>query len=154
MSTAVVVLSGPDAALSGTVTFTQEAPDAPTRIQAELKGLTPGKHGFHIHMYGDTTNGCTSTGGHFNPHGKNHGGPDAEERHVGDLGNITAGDDGSAVLDVTDRNVSLAGPHSVVGRAIVVHAGEDDLGLGGHDDSLTTGHAGGRVLCGVIGLKG
>lgn len=75
-----------------------------------------------------------------------------KERHIGDLGNVVAGADGNASLDVSDKLVSLVGEHSVVGRSIVVHAGEDDLGKGGHDDSLTTGHAGGRVACGVIGV--
>ncbi len=40
----------------------------------------------------------------------------------------------------------------MVGRAIVVHADEDDLGRGGFEDSKTTGHAGSRISCGVIGL--
>ena len=46
----------------------------------------------------------------------------------------------------------IAGPYSILGRSIVVHAGEDDLGRGGFPDSKTTGHAGGRVACGVIGI--
>ena len=55
-------------------------------------------------------------------------------------------------MDITDNQIPLTGPNSIVGRAVVVHAGEDDLGKGGHDDSLTTGHAGGRLGCGVVGL--
>ena len=39
----------------------------------------------------------------------------------------------------------------MIGRAIVVHAEADDLGLGGNEGSLRTGNAGGRVGCGVIG---
>ena len=83
-----------------------------------------------MHQFGDTTNGCVSAGAHFNPHGKTHGAPDVEERHVGDLGNITAGDDGVAKVDLTDRLLKLNGPNSIVGRALVVHADPDDLGLG------------------------
>ncbi|KNC47858.1 superoxide dismutase [Thecamonas trahens ATCC 50062] len=138
--------------VTGSISFAQENADAPTTVTVEITGLTPGNHGFHIHQYGDLTEGCKSTAGHFNPFGKTHGAPSDDERHVGDLGNVTAGDDGSVSTSITDAQVTLFGEHSVVGRAIVVHAGEDDLGKGGHDDSLTTGHAGGRVACGVIGL--
>jgi len=123
-----------------------------THCPGEVTGLSPGEHGFHIHVHGDTTSGCASTGGHYNPDGSNHGGPTAPkgERHAGDLGNVTAGEDGVATVSKTASNIPVS---HIVGRAVVVHAGEDDFGLGGHDDSLSTGHAGGRVACGVIGLK-
>jgi len=141
-----------EGSVSGTLTFTQEG-DGPTKVTGQVTGLTPGNHGFHVHQFGDVSAGCGSTGGHFNPAGKEHGGPTADERHAGDLGNIVAGADGTAVVDITDSQVPLTGANSVIGRAIVVHAGEDDLGLGGQNDSKTTGHAGGRVACGVIGLS-
>eukprot|EP01083_Nonionella_stella_P084875 235044_1 len=79
-----------------------------------------------------------------------------ENRHIGDLGNIQANiqadDKGEADLSITDSLVSLTGQYSVIGRAIVVHAGTDDLGQGGFEDSKTTGHAGARAACGVIGI--
>ena len=71
---------------------------------------------------------------------------------MGDLGNVEAGVDGRAVVNFEDAQIKLCGPNSVVGRAIVVHADEDDLGRGGFEDSKTTGHAGSRICCGVIGL--
>jgi len=71
-----------------------------------------------------------TAGAHFNPLGKTHGAPGDEERHVGDLGNISATEEGVAKFDFTDRLLKLNGPHSIVGRALVVHADPDDLGLG------------------------
>eukprot|EP00271_Cylindrocystis_brebissonii_P008240 TRINITY_DN2226_c0_g1_i1.p1 TRINITY_DN2226_c0_g1~~TRINITY_DN2226_c0_g1_i1.p1 ORF type:complete len:303 (+),score=23.29 TRINITY_DN2226_c0_g1_i1:164-1072(+) len=147
---AVAVLTG-SSGVSGTVSLQQEG-SGPTTLTVQLKGLAPGNHGFHIHQFGDTTNGCVSTGPHFNPKGKTHGAPDAEVRHVGDLGNIVAGSDGTVSTTITDSQVTLSGADSVVGRAFVVHEAQDDLGKGGHELSLTTGNAGGRLACGVIGL--
>lgn len=106
-----------------------------------------------MHEFGDNTNGCTSAGPHFNPHGKDHGGPDAAVRHVGDLGNVTAGADGIAKVNIKDKQISLCGEHNIVGRTLVVHADPDDLGLGGHELSKTTGNAGARLGCGVIGIS-
>lgn len=115
--------------------------------EGELFGLSPGLHGFHIHENGDLSDHCKAAGGHYNPMGKNHGAPDVEERHVGDLGNILADEDGLAWVDMEDTVATLEGEFSVMGRAIVIHEGTDDLGLGGEDDSLTTGHAGARAGC-------
>uniref|UniRef100_P81926 Superoxide dismutase [Cu-Zn] n=1 Tax=Halocynthia roretzi TaxID=7729 RepID=SODC_HALRO len=146
---AVCVLVG---SVKGTLNFKQDAIGSCT-VTGEVSGLIPGKHGFHIHEYGDLTNGCTSSGGHFNPFKQIHGAPEDDIRHVGDLGNITADSSGVATVNITDRMISLTGEHSIIGRAVVVHAGEDDLGKGGHEDSKTTGHAGGRLSCGVIGIN-
>ena len=136
----------------GIVRYTQVEGEQ-TRIQARIEGLSKGLHGFHIHEFGNLEKGCISAGGHYNPHGKNHGGPDDEDRHVGDMGNIES-DGKVAVYDRTDRLIMLYGEFSVIGRATVVHAGPDDLGKGGFEDSLTTGHAGARLGCGVIGISG
>jgi len=109
-------------------------------------------HGFHIHEFGDNTNGCISAGAHFNPHDKVHGAPEDEIRHVGDLGNVEAGVNGVAKVNITDKLLTLSGPLSIIGRSVVVHADPDDLGKGGHELSKTTGNAGGRSACGVIGV--
>lgn len=93
-----------------------------------------------------------SAGPHFNPFGKDHGAPNAEIRHVGDLGNVEADASGSAKINITDKFISLSGPLSILGRTVVVHADIDDLGVGGHELSKTTGNAGGRIGCGVIGI--
>lgn len=114
MVKAVCVVRG-DSKVTGTITFNQESENAPTTIDASLAGLTQGKHGFHVHEFGDNTNGCISAGPHFNPFGKTHGAPEDEIRHVGDLGNVVAGADGKATLKVTDNQIKLIGAHSVIG---------------------------------------
>lgn len=80
----------------------------------------PGNHGFHIHEFGDYTGGCVSAGGHLNPEGKEHGGPEDVNRHAGDLGNVVANASGTAVLDITDGQIPLSGPNSIIGRSVVV----------------------------------
>lgn len=83
---AVCVLKS-ESGVSGVVHFSQPASGGPVTINGQIKGLTPGEHGFHIHQFGDTTNGCVSAGPHFNIDPKNHhGGPNKEIRHNGDLG--------------------------------------------------------------------
>lgn len=122
------------------------------QVNGSLSGLKEGLHGFHIHEFGDNTNGCISAGPHFNPNDKEHGGPTDAERHAGDLGNIEANAEGVAKVNITDKQISLSGANSIIGRTVVVHADPDDLGKGGHDLSKTTGNAGGRLACAVIGL--
>ncbi|XP_076444454.1 superoxide dismutase [Cu-Zn]-like [Babylonia areolata] len=150
MAKAICVLSG-STEVKGELIFTQEG-DSPTKVQGEVRGLTQGDHGFHIHQFGDVSNGCASAGSHFNPQEKKHGGPTDTERHAGDLGNIVANEDGTAKVDITDAQIPLSGPNSIIGRCLVVHAGKDDLGKGGDDESLKTGNAGARVACGIIGI--
>ena len=139
---------------SGIIHFKQDASGKPCVITGKLKNLKPGLHGFHIHEFGDTSNGCTSTGGHFNPKKVDHGSPTdpPEKRHFGDLGNVTADASGVANISINDNLVTLVGTESVIGRAVVVHVNQDDLGRGGHATSKTTGNAGGRLACGVIGI--
>ena len=72
---------------------------------------------------------------------------------VGDLGNCLADEKGNAKVEIADKLVQLVGPHSVLGRSIVVYAGEDDQGRGGHENSVTTGNPGPRIAAGVIGLS-
>jgi len=140
--------------VNGVVRFTQEG-DGPVSVTGEISGLAAGQHGFHVHQFGDNTDGCTSAGPHYNPDGATHGAPtDAKgERHAGDLGNVVAGEDGVAKFDLKDSLISLKGDRCIVGRTMVIHADVDDLGKGGHELSKTTGNAGGRLACGVIGLS-
>ncbi|KAL0794724.1 hypothetical protein Bca101_066101 [Brassica carinata] len=130
MGKGVAVLNSSEG-VKGTIFFTQEG-EGKTTVTGTVSGLKPGLHGFHVHALGDTTNGCMSTGPHFNPDGKQHGAPEDANRHAGDLGNIIVGDDGTATFTITDCQIPLSGPNSIVGRAVVVHADPDDLGKGNH----------------------
>ncbi|XP_039123379.1 superoxide dismutase [Cu-Zn], chloroplastic-like [Dioscorea cayenensis subsp. rotundata] len=147
---AVAVLKG-SSNVEGIVNLLQE-PNGQTTVKVRVTGLTPGFHGFHLHEYGDTTNGCISTGPHFNPNKMTHGSPKDKIRHAGDLGNIVANKQGIAETTIVDSQIPLGGLNSVIGRAFVVHELEDDLGKGGQELSLTTGNAGGRLACGIVGL--
>ncbi len=131
--------------VGGTVVFTETADGV--KVRAEITGLTPGTHGFHIHEFGDCSAAdASSAGAHFNPMHKPHAGPDAPERHVGDMGNVQADASGNATLEYVDHQISLTNDeHSAVGRSVVVHAKADDL------KSQPAGDSGARVACGVIG---
>ncbi|MBN2009833.1 superoxide dismutase family protein [candidate division KSB1 bacterium] len=143
---AIVMLEPTDGnTATGTVTFIQT--DKGILAVADVSGLTPGKHGFHIHEFGDVTDlDGKSAGGHFNPTNSKHGGPQSAERHVGDLGNLVADDTGKAHYEWTDSIISFHGENSIIGRAVIIHAGDDDL------KSQPTGNAGARVAHGVIGI--
>jgi superoxide dismutase, Cu-Zn family len=131
--------------VSGTVTFTKSGNGV--KIVAELNGLTPGKHGFHIHEFGDCSDPkAESAGGHYNPTKDPHAGHDAEKRHVGDLGNIEADASGKARLELTDDEMQFTGEKGILGRGLIVHEKADDL------KTQPTGDAGGRLACGVIGV--
>ena len=154
---AVVVLTG-TAGVAGTLTLTQEDPSGATTVVGDITGLEPGKHGLHVHEFGDTTNGCMSTGPHFNPNNMTHGAPTDASRHAGDLGNVIA-DAGGCKFTIKDMQIPLTGKNSIVGRAFVIHELEDDLGKGDNSEigtqgktSSTTGNAGARLACGVVGL--
>ena len=120
-------------------------------VTGTVAGLTAGSHGFHVHADSDIADLCTGAGGHFNPSDVDHAGPDDTLRHKGDWGNIVANSNGDAILNYSYSGVSLEDlTGNIMGRAIVVHAGEDDLGTGGDDGSLATGNAGGRDACCII----
>jgi len=109
----------------------------------------PGKDGsvgFHAHEFGDIRS-CDHTGAHYNPDGKKHGGLSGE-RHLGDFGNINIRN--GRVNQIIYAGVSVK---ELIGRSLIIHDQEDDLGLGDHSTSSETGNSGKRVLCGVIGIR-
>ena len=133
-------------AVEGTCWLQSVGSGSSTRFSYTIKNLTPGPHGFHIHEQADFSRGCASAGPHYNPTKKSHGGPGTAEKHLGDLGNVHANAAGVA-SGWFEEQISLP---DIIGRALIVHADEDDLGLGGHELSSTTGNAGARVSCGEI----
>jgi Cu-Zn family superoxide dismutase len=119
------------------------------RVVTQVRGLSPGRHGFHIHAVGK----CdppefTTAGGHFNPGGKKHGLKNPAGPHAGDLPNLEVGADGTGRQEQVTKLVTLgSGPTSLFdadGSALVVHANPDD------DVTDPTGNSGGRVACGVV----
>jgi Cu-Zn family superoxide dismutase len=129
--------------VSGQVSFREETEGV--RVVADIKGLTPGKHGFHIHEKGDcSAPDFSSAGGHFNPTGMKHGSPTDPEHHMGDFGNITANEQGEARFERVVNWLSFKGTNSFVGKAVIVLEKADDL------QSQPSGNAGGRIACGVI----
>jgi len=147
---------GGDSGVKGTLTLIQGP--GHVRIYGKIFGLEAGPHGFHVHMNGDTGDNCKAAGGHFNPDMNEHSAPTSALRHAGDLGNImTPANSPITGFEFVDEVITLGdgGVRDIANRAIVVHAGEDDLGLGvgeAAEGSKKTGNAGGRVACGIIKL--
>lgn len=129
----------------GTVTFTIDGDKM--KVVANLEGLPPGQHAIHIHEMGDcTAHDGMSAGGHYNPEHYEHGLPTQAKRHAGDLGNLTADNNGKAHYEIVVDNISLVGTKNpILGRAIIVHAQADD-------GSQPSGNAGARLGCALIHL--
>ncbi|MBI4308748.1 MAG: superoxide dismutase family protein [Candidatus Omnitrophica bacterium] len=144
---AKAVISGtmPELKISGEILLNEE--NGGLSVEANLTGLTPGKHAFHIHENGSCADAGKAAGGHFNPDKVTHGympKDGAMRAHPGDMGNIEAGADGKATLNVFLPEVALTeGKYAVLGKSVIVHDKEDDF-------SQPTGNAGGRVGCGII----
>ena len=119
------------------------------RIVAELEDAKPGKHGFHVHEKGDCSNITgESMGGHFAPEGHEHALPEEQgERHLGDLGNVEINQDGEGRLEMTVEKANLKpnDPKSFLGKAVVVHMGEDS-----GKAKQPSGNSGTPIACGVI----
>lgn len=128
--------------VTGTVTF--EVVDKGVLIVGDFEGLKPGLHGFHVHEKGECNHDASSAGGHFNPAGTKHGGPDDKERHAGDFGNVEANAEGKAHYERIDTVIKLEGADSIVDKSIVIHADPDDF------KTQPTGNSGARIGCGVI----
>lgn len=128
--------------VTGSIRFVETGND--TLVDISLRNLSPGAHGIHIHERGDCSSpDALSAGAHFNPTGAPHGGLDGSH-HLGDLGNIVAGADGTVIFNFHVKDLKISGEPNINGRAVIIHAGEDDL------KTQPTGNSGKRVACGVI----
>ena len=135
-----------DSSLTGTAVFTEQ--EGSITLSVELQNADPGVHAIHLHEVGDCSAADgTSAGGHWNPTSEDHGKWGSPPHHLGDLGNVTVSEDGTGVLELVSMGWSMGTgeTNDIVGKAVIVHAGEDDF------TSQPTGAAGGRIGCGVIG---
>ncbi|MBL8489875.1 MAG: superoxide dismutase family protein [Rhodocyclaceae bacterium] len=132
------------AQVRGNVEFRAEG--GSVRVLAQVSGLAPGEHGFHVHEVGDcSAPDATSAKGHFNPAGKPHGHHGGGERHAGDMPNLVADGYGNASISALLGQLSLTeGPSGILGRSVVIHADPDDY------KSQPAGNSGKRIACGVI----
>ena len=143
--TAEIHATADGSSISGIVTL-EDVPGG-VKVTARLAGVPAGPHGFHVHEFGSCVDAGKAAGAHYNPKGSHHGRVQADgvkKAHAGDLGNITAGADGTATLEATIPKVSLTGGrYAFAGRAVVLHEKADDF-------SQPAGNAGSRIGCGVI----
>ena len=134
-----------DSEVSGSAT--SSAADGKVSLTVEVRGAPAGEHAIHIHAVGDcSAPDGTSAGGHWNPTEEDHGQWGTAPHHLGDVGNIQVGDDGSGSISLTTERWSIGTgeTNDVVGKGIILHAGVDDF------TSQPTGAAGERIGCGVI----
>ena len=145
---AIAILgSASGSSLTGTATFTQNG-ETITLI-VEIQNVSPGLHAVHIHEKGDCSAlDGTSAGGHWNPTNVAHGKWGEGEFHLGDIGNITVGEDGTGTIELTTNlwEMGTGSDLDIVGTGIIVHADADDF------TSQPSGNAGARIGCGAIQL--
>jgi Cu-Zn family superoxide dismutase len=147
---ATATLKNADGKEVGKATFTSTK--GGVKIKVTAAGLTPGKHGIHVHAVGKCdAPDFKSAGAHFNPGEKHHGLQNPEGPHAGDLPNLWVGNDGKGKGSFTAKGMTLAeGKGSLfgpAGTAIVIHAAQDD------ERTDPAGNSGERVACGVIEKK-
>ena len=133
--------------VTGKAIFTQDGDDI--MLTVEIQNASPGLRAVHIHETGDcSASDGASAGGHWNPTAEEHGRWGGDSFHLGDLGNIPVGNDGTGYVERTTDlwDMGTGSDRDIVGKAIIVHAGEDDF-------TQPSGDAGGRIGCGVIELE-
>ena len=132
-------------ALTGEGVFTREGEEVVLTVA--VTGVSPGTHAVHLHEKGDcSAPDASSAGGHWNPTSEAHGQWGHAPHHLGDVGNLEVGEDGSGrlVFRAGVWEVGTGGERDIVGHALVVHEKVDDF------TTQPTGAAGGRIGCGVV----
>ena len=135
-----------DSQANGSAIFIREP--AAITVRVSLQNTPPGGHAVHVHETGDCRAAdASSAGGHWNPTGVEHGPWGTPPFHLGDIGNVTVGEDGTGSLNLTTDlwTMGTGADNDLVGKAVIVHASPDDFA------TQPTGAAGGRIACGVIG---
>ncbi|CAH8497417.1 unnamed protein product [Schistosoma turkestanicum] len=136
---------------SGNVYFTKH--DSYLHVTGSVSGLPPDKMlGVHIHEYGALGDDCNDAGPHFNPFNSDHGGLTGQPRHPGDFGNLYVNHGGVMNFNLTVDISSIIEHDGFIGRALVIHEQEDDLGRMGNEGSRKTGNSGKRLTCAVVGI--
>ena len=132
-----------DSSAKGNLKFEQK--EGAVLITGNISGLKPNAwHAFHVHQNGSCADAGNAAGGHFNPTNQPHGMHGAGNHHVGDLPALRSDSKGVALVDVTSESVALSGANSVIGKAVIVHADDDDY------TAQPTGNAGARIGCGIV----
>ena len=145
-ASAIIQGTSPESNISGVLHLEEKKEGL--RIHGEIKNVSPGDHGFHIHEKGSCEDKGNGAGGHFNPHGASHGllsKDGINGAHAGDFGNVTAKANGLVKIDMTFPELNLKSEDlmSIAGKSFILHEKPDDFGQ-------PTGNAGGRIACGVI----
>lgn len=165
---ATAALQTADGNDAGTVTFAEDG-DRVT-VTVEARDLEPGFRGFHIHGNGvcepdsESPDGDTgdfmSAGGHLTGDAEDvgHGNPDDGVGHAGDMPPLLVGEDGTASMTFTTDRLTRELLLDDDGSAVIVHSDPDNFANiperyaedGPDEDTLKTGDAGDRTLCGVV----
>lgn len=136
-----------DSNVRGTITFTARKGTETLEVKADVTGLAPGKHAYHVHQFGDCSSDYGKAAGtHFNFAGSSENPGEKIDRITGNLGELEAGNDGRASETTTVACATLQGRYSILGRSVIVHEKGND------PKSPPMGAAGGRLACGVIGV--
>lgn len=140
--------------ITGSIELVERAQGTGRLVEITLRasGLTPGRHGVHLHAVGKCEPDFMAAGGHFDPGPASNTDPDANHPfHMGDIPNVEVGANGTGEMKAMTTRVTLSdGPLSVFdadGTAIIIHGNEDKEITGAPKSGVSGGP---RVACGVL----
>lgn len=151
-----VLRGGENNTIQGVINFAQTIGMNQMKITGDIQGLpTDRKLAIHVHEYGDITSGPGSTGNRFNPERKPTNTSKDPTFYIGsELGNLQISPEGQAKIDVLDKNLTLFGPSSIIGRSVVLidDKEEDAVRVETEENKTVTTAANNRLAAGVIGI--